>query len=205
MGKTAAISVTKFNYLPLCGFEISYNVSLLETNYQDSNHPEFTKELEGTTPDATFVTYRDGTITISPNDSVLLGRTWSVFLTGNVAVNTTVQGPVYGTAEPFKLTVPFLVVHLKNEPPMMQSRVKSLKVYAEVDMSYMIGVPVDMQLDPFYLSEWNFGGLREDQRPTWITFNNSTEVDITEGIYFQINPPAEAVGTSVTLYYTLQD
>ena len=80
-----------FTYLPNCGFEIAYSVTLLETDYLDDKHPEFVKEEhEGATPDNKFVTFMFGKLTINPTDSVLQGRTWSVFLTGNVAVNSTI-------------------------------------------------------------------------------------------------------------------
>lgn len=66
MRETIYIPVANFTQTPECEFDVSYSVTLLETKYQDPDHPEFSFDRDvGATQDfTTFVTYENGKISI---------------------------------------------------------------------------------------------------------------------------------------------
>lgn len=112
---------------------------------------------------------------IYPQDNELTGRAWSVYISGKVNETTT----HWATAPTFKVqVVPSVVFKVKNDPPEMTNQVSDLAVDALVDRNYLIGLCFDRQLDSYYLSDFNFGTLIKTSIPTWISFKNSTDLDL---------------------------
>lgn len=60
-----------------------------------------------------------------------------------------------------------------------------------------------MQLDEFFVEEWNFVGLSEVDIPPWVEFRNTT--DINEGIFFWMSPSEEDIGFSTEINFKLTD
>ena len=67
----------------------------------------WTTANNATTPDPEFVVLdiKSGSLTITPKLGDLQGRAWSVYITGNVRVNDTIQGPLYKSSYPFSVKV----------------------------------------------------------------------------------------------------
>lgn len=59
--------------------------------------------------------------------------------------------------------------------------------------TYLVGIPIDMQMDDFFVSEWQVDGpdVNVNEKPAWIQFVNHT---ISEsGIQFRLTPSLEQV------------
>lgn len=119
--------------------EIFYNVTLLETDYLDKEHPNFFIEAEGIAPEEPLIYFEDRSLRIAPQNSSLAGRAWSIYVSGKV--NET--DVIWTTAAPFKLQVPPIVYELKNEPPSINDRITDLAVHATIDHDYFIGYGMD--------------------------------------------------------------
>ena len=124
----------------------------------------WTTANNATTPDPEFVVLdiKSGSLTITPKLGDLQGRAWSVYITGNVRVNDTIQGPLYKSSDPFSLKVLPALIYFENTAPMMANFQSEFQVFANYSRSYTVGVPYDMQLDKFYMQEWGFKGLKSD-------------------------------------------
>ena len=73
------------------------------------------------------------------------------------------------------------------------------------DFLYTIGVPIDYQLDEFYVSEWGVKGysLEDEDFPHWIKFINSTIAE--NGIRFNLTPGTEQENLDFDVYFKLTD
>ena len=113
--------------------------------------------------------------------------------------------PIYAFTGNFSVTLPEQIV-LRNQPPIVTELIKSATVYAGIEQSQVVvvGTPLDMQLDPIYVSEWGFSSKPKDEveDPVWVTFKNET---IAEGLTFTFNPPPEAAGKEYSIFFILGD
>ena len=62
----------------------------------DADEPVFDSELEGENTDPPFVELDEEltTLTIAPSDAQLIGKSYAIYVNGNVSVNSTIQVPV---------------------------------------------------------------------------------------------------------------
>ena len=89
-GEVVSYSFESITQTPDCEFDTTFTVTLIETSFDDDSHPEFSTEVEGITPDVSFVQLSNRQLIIEPKDKLLSGRAWSVYVNGNVVVNTTI-------------------------------------------------------------------------------------------------------------------
>ena len=66
-----------------------------------------------------------------------------------------------------------------------------------------MGVPIDMQLDPYYVSGWKLKGFDPDEPQEWIQFVNKTIEE--DGIRFKLTPGIEQVRQSYEVQFNLTD
>ena len=73
----------------------------------DYNEPAFDSELEGENTDPPFVELDDklATLRIAPSDAQLIGKSYAIYVNGNVSVNSTMQGPVSAHNQFFSITI----------------------------------------------------------------------------------------------------
>ena len=120
---------------------------------------------------------------VQPESAALKGITYTVFITGIVSTNTTIQAyeSVNTNSAFFDISVQASLVKLKNTAPKIDLLISTLIIEPSVTQTYSIGIPYDMQLHDFYVQEVGFSGLEEADYPTWIKFLNVT---ITSGLKF---------------------
>ena len=129
-----------------------------------------------------------GKLSFKPLSQDLAGKSFAVYINGNVNVNNTINtSPVSQHNEYFDISIDML--ELENTAPNIQGFVEELNLIggesqAEDDI-YNVGTPYDMQLDEFYVSEWGIDSDLPTDVPNWINFLNAT---ITEGVKFIIKP-----------------
>ena len=81
--------------------------------------------------------------------------------------------------------------------------IETLEVIAGSNSTLLLGIPYDMQLDAFVVSEWGFSDiLAEEDIPKWISFNNQT---INEGIYLNITPATSDSNKVYNMFMTLTE
>ena len=64
-----------------------------------------------------------------------------------------------------------------------------------------LGEPIDQLLDDFYVSDWGFKTVLEDE-PDWIKFNNQS---IAGGLMFDFKPTSANADTLLDMYIELTD
>ena len=66
-----------------------------------------------------------------------------------------------------------------------------------------MGVPIDRQLDPYYVSGWKLKGVDADEPQEWIQFVNKTIEE--DGIRFKLTPSIEQVRQNYEVQFNLTD
>ena len=105
---------SNFTQQPSCGFDVDYSLTLIEKTFGSNEQPVFDLALEGITsfpefavfdPDAKYLSYR-------PDNQLLSARSFAVFISGHVQVNSTIQGPVSTVSEYFEVSIEASVTEL---------------------------------------------------------------------------------------------
>ena len=137
-------------------------------------------------------------------NGTLMGKTFQVYIHGNATVNSTInEQPVMGINEDFDVTVKAVPAAL-NTPPKINYLQKLIVLIAGKPSQVNVGIPIDQQLDPFYVSEMKQTNNEDtEDLPDWMEFQNKTIS--TLGVRFQVNPPIAEVGNIFTFEFTLQD
>lgn len=108
--------------MPECGFPVNYTLSLVPKDYGTSTETPFSIDYKGVTSDPEFVFFNiteieseaelvedaeAGTLYFEPLSEALRGKTWAVYIHGEVNVNKTVNPfPVTAINDFFDVTVP---------------------------------------------------------------------------------------------------
>ena len=127
-------------------------------------------------------------------------KSYAVFISGHVSVNSTVQEPVWSVTDQFYVHVPSAFSLLPNKAPMVSGFIEEVSVMAGETSLISVGSPYDMQLDNFWVSKWGIIGTSDV--PSWIQFQNTT---IDDGIKFQFDPTEKDVDLQWEVFFTLQD
>ena len=96
----------------------------------DAEEPVFDKEREGENTDPPFVELDEEltTLKIAPSDAQLIGKSYAIYVNGNVNVNSTMQGPVNAhNDEFFSVTIPVQII--MNQAPDIPSLQSVILVY----------------------------------------------------------------------------
>jgi len=101
--------------------------------------------------------------------------------------------------EVFSVQVPTDFSKLPNSAPQVSNKVIHLSTVADETHTYTVGIPYDMQLDSYYVSEW---GCSDGPVPEWLQFMNET---VSQGIKFRVSPGSENVGEEYEVFYKLSD
>ena len=95
-------------------------------------------------------------------------KSYAVFISGHVSVNSTVQEPVWSVTDQFYVHVPSAFSLLPNKAPMVSGFIEEVSVMAGETSLISVGSPYDMQLDNFWVSKWGIIGTSDV--PSWIQF-----------------------------------
>ena len=98
---------------------------------------------------------------VKATDGGLGGRSFAVYINGNVAVNKTVNTqPVSAhNTRFFDISVTAQAVDLGNTAPKISAFQNNIELTLDQgEQEVVIGTPYDMQLNDFYVAEWGVKG-----------------------------------------------
>ena len=129
-----------------------------------------------------------------------VGGRYAVYINGVVNTNRTFQAPVEAHNDYFDITIPwYSAMNQENTAPKFSQFEDVIEVYPVgtnlqhdakyQNFLYTVGLPIDYQLDQFYVSEWGVKGYEpaDEDYPHWIQFINSTAIG-EDGVQFKITP-----------------
>ena len=122
----------------------------------------------------------ESTLIIHPEASSLQGKSYAVYVSGLVHVNSTIQEPVWAHSDHFSVKILDEDNKWNTAPDLMDAQ-ETILVYPigslreqdsgeQIDDIYTVGMPIDRQLDHFYVSKWGIKGLskKSNKFPHWI-------------------------------------
>lgn len=203
--------------MPDCGFPVNYTLSLVPKNYASSTETPFSIDYKGVTSDPEFVFFNiteldpaveleegaeAGILHFEPLTEESTGKTWAVYIYGEVIANKTVNVfPVTAVNNFFDVTVPLINTQVVNTAPFLAKHAKLMLAVANTTNDYVLGIPWDMQLNEFEIKEWGIKDLAEI--PDWITLKQ-TVLNVT-GIVFTVTPPPEELDSRFEIFVTLEE
>lgn len=104
LGESVEFTFNNFIISPECEFNITYTVTLMENTNENDEHIIYKASLDGQTPEEDFVVMEnisedpslyDYIVKINPTSGNLQGRTWSVYIRGEIWTNSTLQENMY--------------------------------------------------------------------------------------------------------------
>ena len=98
---------SNFKQEPSCGFDVEYSLTLIEKTFGTNEQPVFDYALEGITSFPEFAVFDSQAKSLSyqPDNLLLSARSFAVFISGHVQVNSTIQGPVSAVSEYFEVSI----------------------------------------------------------------------------------------------------
>ena len=70
-----------------------------------------------------------GTLTIVPLSKRIFGKSYAIYVNGNVNVNRTIQGPISAHNKYFDITIPFFEFKFENEAPQISQFKDTIEIY----------------------------------------------------------------------------